>query len=530
LESPQYLGPSTSFRKASPGLTEKAPVRIIRGYGAFPYVVVLYIIILMFHPSRIFAGLLFIFIVAVAYYSLDPINIPFMPQALIVVLGLLTFFWRQKPARYILLILLFVFLGIYRTSQVAPAQNQRWVQQYIGQEGNLTIRIIEEPRINGKSQQLTGRIEGLRGNIQISTNQFPAYHFGDTLVISGKITDLSEDSEQYRGYFKTQGIYAFSRYPQIRYGLSSDWYFRLRKPLLNLRLKYEDTFGKILPEPQAGLLSGIILGSKASLSEELLGWLSVTGTIHIIALSGFNITIVAEFMRILARNLSARLSFYLPVIGIILFVLATGLSSSVIRAAIMGIVLLLARRVGRQSDALVSVLFASSVMIYANPSILLYDVGFQLSFAAVCGILFLAPRLERYFSFLGKTVGPVFSATLSAQVFSIPITSYYFGLVSVISPIANILIIPFIPAVMLLGFIAASLGMVSLWLGRVIGFISWVLLTYFLKVIEYLSSVSFASRSYKVTSIYFIIGYYLILFDIVMMLGNRRRNGKSKTV
>lgn len=476
----------------------------------------------MLHPSRIFVLYLVLFLFFVTLSEIFKFNSGLLGALALAFLILSVFLFKHKFLRYILLILFVVSLAISRVSEVTPSDNSDWITTYIGQERAFEGRVADEAKVSGKSQQLTLKIEGIKGNIQVSTNQFPTYEFGDTLKVTGQLKDLNPDSEEYRGYFKSRNIYAFMSYPDIAkieksYPISTDWYYLIRKPLLSVRQHYESAIGKILPEPEAGLLSGIILGSRANLPDDFLLLLSLTGTIHIIALSGYNITIVAEFMRILARRISFNASFYLPVIGITAFVLATGLSASVIRAAIMGFLMLLAKKLRRQTDALVSVMLASAVMVYINPHILLYDIGFQLSFAAVSGMLFLAPAIERYFLFLGRSLGQMMAATFAAQIFSWPVVSYYFGVVSIISPLANLLILPIIPPVMLVGFIASSLALVSLWLGKILGIVLWVVLSYFTKVIEILGDTTYAASNIKI-SLLLVIGYYLLLFDIVLIL------------
>lgn len=483
------------------------------------------------HPSRIFALILAAFLLVVAYASLMPTQSQYLTYLIIGSGFVAVLFRRIKLIRIIALFILFIFLGLWRVTETTPKQNPNWINFYIGEEGTVKVRIIEEPKISGKFQQIVARPvdQNIKGNLQISTNQFPKYHFGDTLEVTGKIEDLKKDSEQYRGYFKSQNVFAFMQFPKITITDSSktdfwdDFYFRARKPLVNVRLKYEEMIARLLPEPQAGLLSGILLGSRADLSSELLSWLSATGTTHIIALSGYNITIVVMFMTILMRNFSRRLSFVLPIVGILAFVMATGLSASVIRAAIMGFLLLLASRVGRQSDALVSVLFASAVMVFVTPAILLFDVGFQLSFAAVCGILFLAPKIEKYFAFLGKNFGTILAATLSAQLLSWPITSYYFGKVSFVAPLANLLILISIPYLMFAGFLIATIGFVSFWLAQNLSVILWAWLSYYLKVIETLAPTKYAASNYKITSGWLLLGYFLLMFDLVLILNRRRK-------
>lgn len=483
------------------------------------------------HPSRVFAILLTSFLLTVAYAS-------FMaPQShyliyVIIAAGISTvLFWRVKQIRIIALFILFVFFGLWRAAETIPKNNPNWINFYIGKEGSIKVRVVEEPKTSGKFQQIIAKPldENIKGNLQISTNQFPKYHFGDTLKVNGKIEDLKKDSEKYRNYFKSQNIFAFMQFPKINIAsppketLWGDLYFKIRKPLLLVRLKYEEMIARLLPEPQAGLLSGILLGSRADLSDEFLSQLSVTGTTHIIALSGYNITIIVMFMTVLTRHTSKRLAFVLPLIGILAFVLATGLSASIIRAAIMGFLLLLSSRVGRQSDALVSVLFASAVMVFVTPAIFLFDVGFQLSFAAVCGILFLAPKIQKYLSFMGDGIAVILAGTLSAQLLSWPITSYYFGNVSFVAPLSNLLILISIPYLMFVGFVIASIGFVSFWLAQNLSVILWVWLSYYVKVIEFLASTKYAASNYKITSGWLLLGYFLLMFDLVLVLNRRKR-------
>lgn len=487
------------------------------------------------HPSRIFTLLLALFLLAVAYANFYALQSHYLSYV-IIASGITTIlFWRVKKIRIVALFILFIFLGLWRVAETIPRQNPNWINFYIGKEGTVKVRIIEEPKTSGKFQQIIARPadQNIKGNLQVSTNQFPKYHFGDTIEVTGKIEDLKKDSEQYRGYFKSQNIFAFMQFPKIaasetpKENFWNELYFRIRKPLVNIRLKYEEMIARLLPEPQAGLLSGILLGSRADLSTELLSWLSATGTTHIIALSGYNITIVAMFMTVLCRNSSRRMSFALPILGILAFVLATGLSASVIRAAIMGFLLILATRVGRQSDALVSVLFASAVMVFVTPAILLFDVGFQLSFAAVCGILFLAPKLQKYFSFMGNNFASILACTIAAQLLSWPITSYYFGKVSFVAPLANLLILISIPYLMFAGFVIASIGFISFWLAQNLSIILWAWLSYYLKVIETLAPTKYAAANYKITSGWLLLGYFLLMFDLIIIL-NRKKKVRPK--
>lgn len=486
------------------------------------------------HPSRILAGLLSIFLLSVAIVTFYPIKSNLLPYLIITFLIITLFFWPHKAIRYTCLVLLVIILASWRTGQITSKNSPDWINYYIGKDMTMKVKIIEEPKVSGKFQQIIAQPveKNIKGNVQISANQFPTYHFSDTLEVRGKLSDLKKDSEQYRGYFKSQNIYGFLRFPEIKksespkLGFWDELYFKVRKPLVELRLQYENIIAKILPEPESGLLSGILLGSRADLSTEFKSQLSATGTTHIIALSGFNITIIASIFAYLAKGLSRRLSLWLPLAGIIFFVLATGLSASVVRAAIMGSMLLLARFLGRQTDAPISVLFASALMVFTNPFILIYDVGFQLSVTAMCGILFLAPRIEKHFSFMGKPLGPIMAQTLSAIALSWPVTSYYFGSVSFIAPIANLLILPLVPPFTVIALICVSTGFISIWLAGKLSIILWLVLSYIIRVIEVLAGTNFASTSYKISSPWLLVGYYLLVFDLLLFLRKfRRRDG-----
>lgn len=395
------------------------------------------------------------------------------------------------------------------------------------------MQIVSEPKVSGVSQSFL--ISPLNSDviINVRTNQFPIYNYNGYLNISGKIEDVAQSSyaKENPGYFLVNNIKYSMFYPEIktidysgRDALS--YWSNFRGSLITIRKSLETNISLSLPEPQAGLLSGILLGTRSDLSDDTKEMLAKVGIIHIIALSGYNITIVAEAMRLVFRRHSAKLAFWGSLIGVWLFVFATGFSASVVRAAIMGSLLLLAQKFGRKSSALVSILLASTIMVAINPYILLYDIGFQLSFAAVCGILFFAPRIDKYFKIFGKTFGPILAATISAQIFTLPIISYYFARISSVSLIVNLLVVPIIPIVMLMGFIGAVISYVSLWLGGLILAINWYLLNYIFSISEFFANTSFAEVIYEMPLMNLVI-IYVLLIEITLILKKKDKNAKK---
>ena len=309
-------------------------------------------------------------------------------------------------------------------------------------------------------------------------------------------------------------------------------------------LDFVSVINSILPEPHAGLLNGILFGTKATLSPDLMDALVKTSTLHIIALSGMNITILTNLVSItLLRFISRRIASVLTIVTIIGFILFVGPSASVIRAGIMGSLALLAVVFGRQTWSLLFLILASGIMLIVHPA-WITDIGFQLSVLATLGIILFGKKLgsasvaqknfDQLFlsfprrresilgvqddeNFLGtavrlsssKILSPFASlfvfiwslieddlrVTLAAQVFTIPLILYHFHRVSLISPVTNILIGWIIQPVTIVGLAAAIIGYVFFPLGMLIGWVAWVPLQYMILVIQITSMLPFASLS-----------------------------------
>lgn len=253
----------------------------------------------------------------------------------------------------------------------------------------------------------------------------------------------------------------------------------------------------LLPEPQASLLNGILFGVKTTMPKSFYDALLATGTLHIIALSGMNIsilaTLTAKSTMFLGRKASSILSIWL----IVLFVLFVGPSPSIIRAAIMGCLSLVAIYFGRQDWGVLSLILAAGIMLLIDFS-LMKNLSFQLSFLATLGIILANRKAEcqqrngliNQFKYWFKAN---LKLTFSAQLFTLPIILYNFHRLSLAAPIANLAIEWVIQPIMVLGFITGILGLIWLPLGMVVGWLTWVPLTYLIAVVEWLARVPGAS-------------------------------------
>jgi competence protein ComEC len=241
-----------------------------------------------------------------------------------------------------------------------------------------------------------------------------------------------------------------------------------------------------LPEPHASYMGGLLVGTRAQIPHEVKDDFRKTGTSHLVALSGFNVTIIVNY---LGRIFS---SLWFPIGGIVIFVLATGAQSSLVRAAIMGSLALVATRYGHQYGAANSLLAAVVIMLFFDPSLLINDIGFQLSVAATAGLIYFVPSVASYLKWIPERWGLRENAaiTLSAQATTFPIIFYYFGTISYVSPLVNVLVVIAVPMTMLFGFITGLAGFIHPVIAQLAGWPTWLLLTYQLEMIHFFASVT----------------------------------------
>jgi competence protein ComEC len=253
----------------------------------------------------------------------------------------------------------------------------------------------------------------------------------------------------------------------------------------------------LLPEPQASLLNGILFGVKTTMPKSLYQALVTTGTLHIVALSGVNISILTALIAQTTVFLGRKASSIASICLIVLFVWFVGASPSVVRAAVMGCLSLIAVYFGRRSWGLLSLVFAAMIMLLFDFS-LIKNLSFQLSFLATFGIILANKKIERqtrksllyqFKTFLKNNL----ILTLSAQIFTLPVILYNFHRVSIIAPLANLLIEWTIQPIMILGFATAIIGLLWQPLAYIPAWLSWVPLTYLVIVVELLAKVPFAS-------------------------------------
>jgi len=357
------------------------------------------------------------------------------------------------------------------------------------------------------------------GNVLVVANKYPLYSYGECFYVSGyQIKPGKLDDFAYDKYLARYGIYSVLYDPvfeplDVHEAITVyDGNFIYDK-LYILKMLFEVRLGQLFAEPEASFMAGLIVGSRKGIPDDLMADFNTTGLTHIIAISGYNITLVIVIVSSFLGFLSRRQRIFWSILFIFLFVVFVGASAAVVRAGIMGIISLLALWDGRQSFVLRTLFFSAFFMNLWNPKILPYDVGFQLSFLATLGLIVVSPLIEKYFKWLPELVGVRESVlmTMSAQISALPIIVYNFGRLSVISPIANLFVLPFLPLAMAFGFFAVVSSGFSFGFGMVFAFFGFLILRLIVFFVAFFASVSFASVDVDWFPWWFLLLYYFVL-------------------
>lgn len=377
------------------------------------------------------------------------------------------------------------------------------------------IGLVEEVRVGTVQELKLSLADKNRGNISVKIGPYPEFNYGDLVKIKGKI---NKPAAEYNDYFLSRGIFGQTNFPEIKL-LEKDRGNFIKAKLFLLKENIKDIFKFSLPKEKAAFLAGITIGAREDFSKEFKEKMSLSGTTHLVALSGYNISVIALAVGLVFNSfLSGAVSFYLSVLTIFLFVLMAGAEASIVRAAIMGSIGLFAARVERLFNPRNAIVIAAFVMAIFNPRVLVFDIGFQLSFMALLGMVYLVPLLKNLFKieaggFLSWKENAI--ATIAAQIMALPILLSSFGIFSFTSLLANILILEFIPITMSIGFVMAFLGSFSLFLARILGTIADLFISYEFFIINIFSSFSIPLRLEGV-GFYFWSIYYILIFIFII--------------
>ncbi len=372
--------------------------------------------------------------------------------------------------------------------------------------------VDREEVVRGNQQELIVR-DG-EDVTQVKLFAYPQYKYGNYIRVW---CSRSRPESYYGRYLRMQGIGYICDNSEVEL-VEQDGGFLFKKILYTVRRKTSEQINRIWPEPHAALVAGILYGARVNMPMQLKEEFSIVGLTHIMAVSGYNVTIIANVIMHLLRGVGVRRkrAFWFVFVAVVLFVIFVGSSASAVRAGIMGIVGLLGRTLGRGGSAAPLLVLAALLMTLHNPMVLLYDAGFHLSMLATIGLIYGSHRVELVLWWVTDRfeLRQIIATTISAIAATAPYISWSFGSVSIISLFANVVILPVIPLLMMSSAVAVGAGVLSVSLGLLIGSVAWIISSYVTAIVHLLAQLPFANVQFSISfwmMIVMYVGLWLLL-------------------
>lgn len=395
----------------------------------------------------------------------------------IIVCGIASLTRRQTYTTLCFIMLAGVLFGAVRVSLYEYQRSQETISSFDNQVVQIRGVAVAQPDIREGSVRVTLKILEINaahaeGVVLALMPSFTQVEYGDTLVLQGKVNkakNFTTDNGREFDYAQYLNAHSIDRLV-LNASLQDrvvDKSFSFMRTLLRMKKSFEHAVERMLPEPHAALLEGILLGEKRALPSDVQHSFIVSSLVHVVVLSGYNISIVAEATLRVLSFLPATISLPVSGVMIILFALVTGAGAATVRACIMGVIALLARYFNRSADAMVALAVASSGMVLWNPLSSIYDPGFVLSVLATFGLITLSQWVELHISRVAvfrqmflTSIRAIVASTVAVQIFILPALLYYTGIISLVALPANVLVLPMIPLTMLMGFVTGLLTLV----------------------------------------------------------------------
>lgn len=446
--------------------------------------------------------------------------------------GMLALAVRRVPrARLAALALACAALGGARLNAAHVPTTPRSVWLLNG-AGDIALQgvIVEDPKRTEDGQravlaaeraQVGGMERPTDGLVQITLPPYPERHYGDRLLLIGGLLAPREAERSgqfdYRIYLARKRIFSLMEPRAVRL-IAPDSGNPASAALLSIRDHARKTLLRELPEPQSSLAVGILLGLQSSIPSTVAETFSATGASHILVISGWNITIIATALYGLADRLrlSQRAAFWVILGCIWLYTLFVGASATVIRAAVMGTIVVLGQRAERRAHAWTTLFTACWAMTVWDPQTL-WDLGFQLSALATASLFAYGKGVERL---LLKTplrlswldwAREALTATLAAQILALPLILYHFGNLSIVAPLANVALLPMVPYAMLFGALALAGGLLWLPLGQWLALPAYLFLAWLTEGARLFAALPWAATQLPPFPLWMLLGYYAIV-------------------
>lgn len=452
-----------------------------------------------------------------------------------------------KLQKVVFLVLFFLFLAIWRYLLLFPDSIVGRIENYYGQELTLVGRIIAEPELKDDKQKIKFEISygldendkkfKLQGRALVSTQAYPLFCRDDYLIISGEWLrpGVIEDFD-YNLYLRRYGISSVSYYPKIKKTTVADnkiFFKKTFRIINNFKNKIAHQFDFYLSLESASILKAMMLNDKSGFDAEMNQNFSRSGLSHIIAISGMHISMLsAMFLSfLLFIGLSRQKSFYFSVLFLIFYLILIGAPASACRASLMGFLSFLAVYMGRPGN-LINILFFSGIfLVFLNPWLLFGDMGFQLSFLAVVGIIYVYPIVKDFFYFkvfkktrIPEAILDILCVTIAVQLIAGPILIAGFKQFSLVAPLSNLLVVWTLSFLLSLTVVAIVSSAIFPFLGQLIYLLVDIIIKYIFVSSRLSGQLPGAVVAINNWSIYFSIVYYLLLIYLLRKLAKQKQS------
>ena len=426
--------------------------------------------------------------------------------------------WSDSDRRWLHIALVAFTLGGLRMSFVPVSSD---IARY-NNSGGLSIEgiVVAEPDVRDTRTLLQVDAERLvRGGEMLATNgrvlvrapRSAQTHVGDRVRATGLLIRPAEfDTFSYSDFLARSGVFSIMRDAAVEIiePATSGW----RLVLSNLKQQAAQHIGRALPEPQAGLLSGILLGDENGISPVVEDAFSRVGASHVIAISGFNMVILSGvIMNSLTRfRVPLRWAAGISIFVVLIYTVFVGANAAVVRAAIMSGLLVIGEAIKRKTYVPASLAMVAIVMSFQNPAVL-WDVSFQLSFFATLGLaLFVDPLAARFDAlvnyFVPSSLARSLSAflteplivTLAVQITTLPLIVLYFNRLSLVTVVTNLLIVPVQAALLIIGIVATIVAFIIPAAAQILYWYDLILLSWTTEIVRILAGLSFADVEFAV--------------------------------
>lgn len=386
--------------------------------------------------------------------------------------------------------------------------------------------VIEEPQVSDSSSKIIIKTIPEKAKVLLTADRYSNLKYGDEVKVFGKMMipkpiKSDEGDFAYDTYLARQGIFYTMIFPNIKISAQHQSNI-LREYLIDIKNIFLGKINQLFVTPKSGLLAGLLVSGRSSLSKSEQTMFTQAGLIHIVALSGFNVTIIAQGLMAILIFLPKKLRLIVGALGIISFVTMAGFGSTIVRAGIMALLVIMAALVYKNYNVGRALFIAVLAMVLWNPMVV-FDVSFQLSCIATFAVIFaVGPAVSnysKYMKFLPEKfkIRETILGTAVIEIFLLPILLSTSGQISLVTVITNLLILPILPFVMGVGFLATIVGFVHSFIALPFVVLSNIMLGYILIVTQYFSNIPYGVFSFRINEWMVLLMYVGIIFWLYKM-------------